>query len=69
MSEENFVGPNACAILFRRLGSQTRDFQNHLDALKGVLSLLANVSADLPGDWVSAGLTGDEHQISKPRGR
>jgi len=44
-------------------------FQNHLDPFDGVPSLLANISADLPGDWMSAGLTGDERQIAKPRGR
>jgi hypothetical protein len=44
-------------------------FQNHLHALKGVLNLLANVSADFTGDGVPAGLTGDKHQIAKPRRR
>jgi hypothetical protein len=37
-------------------------FQNHPDPF-------ANVSADFPGDWVPAGLAGDEHQIAKPCGR
>ena len=46
-----------------------RGCQNHLGALDGVPSLLANVPADLPGDWVPPGLPGDEHQIAKPRGR
>jgi hypothetical protein len=46
----------------------TRGFQNHLDTFDGVPSLLANVSADLPGNWVAAGLTGHEHQIAKTCG-
>src|SRR5438105_202563 len=46
----------------------TRGCQNHLDTFDGVPSLLANVIADLPGNRVPAGLTGDEHQITKTCG-
>src|SRR2546423_237133 len=46
----------------------TRGCQNHLYTFDSVPSLLANVSADLPGKWVPAGLTGDEHQIAKTCG-
>src|SRR4030095_1052980 len=46
-----------------------RGCQNHLDALDGVPSLLANVPADLPGDWVPPRFPGVEHQIAKTCGR
>src|SRR5258706_10045087 len=46
----------------------SRGCQNHLDTFDGVASLLANVFADRPGNRVPAGLTGDEHNITKTCG-
>src|SRR5207247_11113556 len=43
-------------------------FQDRLDALQGVIGLLANAFADLPRNRVSSGLAGHENQIAETGG-
>src|SRR3954470_9805017 len=46
----------------------SRSFQNDLDAFDGVAGLFTNVSANLPRNWMAAGLPGDEHQVTETCG-
>jgi len=46
----------------------SRGCQDRLDALQGIMGLLANAFADLPRNRVSPRLAGHEHQIAKSDG-